>query len=253
MTITIILYIIIIILLLYYLFNNTYEYYSNNNVIPKIIIQTWKSHDIPDKYKDDIQSIKDHNKDYNIMLFSDEDIIKFLKTNYPKYYESFIKLPINIQKIDYFRYIAIYHYGGFYFDLDITSFKSLDDLLNKNCIFPVDTHMDYHGYDNERYKPYENKINILLGQYAFAAAPKHPFIKLLIDNIHNNIDKYIEESKTEYGKTLNYVYKTTGPDYVTDMYLLYLNNNKNDITILEHPLGQFFGNYAKHNYYGTWK
>ena len=69
MTITIILYIIILLLLLYYLFNNTYEYYSYNNNIPKIIIQTWKTHDIPDKYKDDIQSIKDHNKYYNIMLF----------------------------------------------------------------------------------------------------------------------------------------------------------------------------------------
>ena len=93
-------------------------------------------------------------------------------------------------------------------------------------------------------------MKILLGQYAFAAVPKHEFIKLLIDNIHNNIDKYIELYNL-YGEKIQYVYSSTGPDYVTDIYINYQNKEK--IHILEYDIAQYFGKYAKHNHYGTWK
>ena len=48
-----------------------------------------------------------------------------------------------------------------------------------------------------------------------------------------------------------YVYQSTGPDFVTDVYMNYKNKYK--IKILEYNVGQYFGKYAKHNYYGTWK
>ena len=93
-------------------------------------------------------------------------------------------------------------------------------------------------------------MKILLGQYAFAAKPRNEFIKLLIDKIHNNIDKYIENYKKN-GDKHQYVYSSTGPDYVTDVYMDY--NKKDSIHILDFDLQQFFGKYAKHNHYGTWK
>ena len=224
---------------------------EESELIPKIIIQTWKSNEIPEKYNKDIESIKKFNPDFEIKFFSDQDIEDFLKNNYLEYYDVYVKLPIKIQKIDYFRYVAIYHYGGFYFDLDILGLKPISELCNKSCIFPVDTHITKYMYSKNRFKFYKNKINVLLGQYAFAAKPKHPFIKEIIERINKNLEKYIIESKTPYGKTNEYIYKSTGPDFVTNMYLYY--KDKNDITILHHSRGQYFGNYAKHNGYGTWK
>ena len=104
--------IIILIIIIFYCINTSLKFksitYENfeNNTIPKIIIQTWKTNIIPNKYKSDIQSVKQFNPDYQYLFFTDEDIDYFLKKNYPEYYKSYVKLPIKIQQIDYFRYIA---------------------------------------------------------------------------------------------------------------------------------------------------
>ena len=247
---------IITILIFYYLNNQLkkknikFENFQNNS-IPKIIIQTWKTKNIPEKYKNDIQSVKNYNKNYQYIFFSDDDIEYFLKINYPKYYETYKKLPVKIQKIDFFRYIAVYHYGGFYFDLDITGLYPLDELLDYECVFPVDLLITPNKCNRNRLKKYcALGMNILLGQYAFGARPNNNFIKTLIDGIHNNIDNYIKKYE-KYGETLQYVYSSTGPDYVTDIYIDY--NKKDEIHILDFDYAQYFGKYAKHNHYGTWK
>lgn len=218
--------------------------------IPKIIIQTWKDKDIPEKYHKDIETVKNFNPDYTYIYFTDEDIENFLKNNYPEWYETYQKLPVKIQKIDFFRYIAIYHYGGFYFDLDITCNKCLDPLLESSCVFPIDQHIK--NFNNSRFKEFSNKnISYLLGQYAFGAESFHPFIKKIIDTIHLNIDKYIIDIMDPEINFNVYVYKSTGPDFVTSVYLDY--PNKHNIDILYHKDDQHFGDYAKHNFYGTWK
>jgi len=230
---------------------------ENNEPIPKIIIQTWKTNDIPEKYHSSIESVKKINKGFEYLYFTDDDIDTFLKNSYPEYYETYLKLPVVIQKIDFFRYIAVYHYGGFYYDLDMIALYPLDELLNYKCIFPIDEFIYKERCSNVRFQYFCNKkMEFLLGQYAFGARKNDPFIKMLIDGIHNNIDSYIalnnkvkliNDKKTNF----NYIYKTTGPDYVTNMYYHY--KNKNDIHILIFDKSQYFGKYAKHNCYGTWK
>ncbi len=232
---------------------NTKQNYPNN-LIPKIIIQTWKSNQIPVKYSKDIDSIKKINSDFEYLFFTDEDIENFIKKNYPIWYSTYLKLPIKIQKIDFFRYIAVYHFGGFYLDLDMTGLKSLNGVLEYDCVFPVDQYIK--NCELERFKGYCDKnTNFLLGQYAFGAKPKHPFVKLLIENINKNIDYYIEQEKKIIPNNENdfnlYVYRSTGPDFVTNVYLNY--SDKYNIKILHYPKHQYFGEYAKHNYYGTWK
>jgi mannosyltransferase OCH1-like enzyme len=250
-----IIFLILCILLIFYFFNksliNEKEHFDNQYKIPKIIIQTWKSKDIPEKYKEDVDSVKKYNSDFEFLFFDDNDIEIFLKNNYPEYYESYMKLPVKIQKIDYFRYIAIYHYGGFYFDLDMRFLYPLsEDLLNYDCIFPIDHNLN-NKCNEKRFKNMcDNNMKVNLGQYAFGAKPQNEFIKLLIDTIHNNVDKYIEDYKKKNNKHV-YVYTTTGPDFITNLYMNY--SNKSSVHILEYDEDQYFGKYAKHNFYGTWK
>lgn len=229
---------------------NIKENFSSNSTIPKIIIQTWKDNSIPEKYYNEVKSVKEKNPGYEFKFFTDEDIETFLKSTYPDYYETYKKLPIKIQKIDFFRYIAVYHYGGFYFDLDMECLKPLDDLLQYESVFPLDMHITQKRCveNSSRYDEFCKKdVKFLVGQYAFAAKPKHEFIKLLIDNIHEHIDVIVKNKNN----THLYVYRTTGPDYVTMNYLDY--NGVEKIYVLEHPEGQYFGDYAVHKYYGTWK
>jgi mannosyltransferase OCH1-like enzyme len=248
---------VLCILLVFYFFNkslmNGVECFDNKEKIPKIIIQTWKTKDIPEKYKEDVDSVKKYNSDFEFLFFDDNDIETFLKNNYPQYYESYIKLPVKIQKIDYFRYIAVYHYGGFYFDLDMRCLHPLEELLNYDCIFPVDDNLNDKKCGKRRFNNIcNNNMKVVLGQYAFGAKPKNEFIKLLIDTIHDNINKYIEDYEKDYEKHKHqYVYNTTGPDFVTNVYINYLN--KQMVHILEYDEGEYFGKYAKHNHYGTWK
>jgi mannosyltransferase OCH1-like enzyme len=262
------LYCFIILIILYFIFNIINYQLSikkmitnenfDNNTIPKIIIQTWKSNNIPTKYKNDISSLKKHNPSYEYKFFSDEDIDIFMKKNYPELFKTYQKFPVVIQKIDFFRYVAVYHFGGFYFDLDMLCFEPLDDILQYDSVFPIDLHMNNKRCNKDaRFKNYCDKnIKFMVGQYAFGAKPKDRFVKTLIDIIHNNIDDYIKEyniikdikrKKVQH----QYIYSTTGPDFVTNVYIKY--DDKKNIHILDYPQDQFFGKYAKHNHFGTWK
>jgi mannosyltransferase OCH1-like enzyme len=224
---------------------------DGKNRIPKRIIQVWKtwSEKSPQMFSSYVESIKKVNPGYEYMFFKDNQINQFLEQNYPEYYDTFLKLPLNIQKVDFFRYIAIYHYGGFYFDLDVKGVQPLDNLLENRCVFPVDEIITKEMCKLERFKKFCDKdINFLLGQYAFGAAPGDPFIKLVIDKIHMNINSYIHYF---IPNSDDYVYKTTGPDFITNVYSGY--KNKDDIKILHYDKRQCFGKYATHDYVGTWK
>ena len=251
--------IISIVVFVGYQYYNSYKYIDdvvktpiNSNetqYIPKIIIQTWKTSTIPSNYLSFVESIKQHNPQYKYMFFTDADIETFLKTHYLDYYQTYIKLPIKIQRIDFFRYIAVYHYGGFYMDLDMDCLQPFDELLKYKCVFPVDEIITKHMSNFPRYKSYYDRgYDYLLGQYAFAAEPKNQFIKAIIDKIHNSINKYIKQVNFD---SHDYVYKTTGPDLCTDLYMDY--HNKKDIYVIHNNKRQYFGDYAKHNYLGTWK
>ena len=234
---------------------------KNAEIIPKNIIQIWidfdkkldKSLDYPNSYGNFVKSVKKINPSFNYMFFNKEKIEEFLKTEYPEYYVTYTKLPVNIQKVDFFRYIAMYHYGGFYFDLDITALEPLDELLSYACVFPIDNFISQDMCSMNRYKEYCKKnMDFLLGQYAFAAKPRHAFFRKLIEGIHKNIDQYIRTFKTKkYEVFEDFIYETTGPDYVTDQYMAF--KKKESITILEYPERQYFGKYARHSYKGSWK
>jgi len=219
--------------------------------IPKRIIQVWKTwtNKTPEMFKEYTISLKNMNPEFEYIFFKDREIDNFLLKHYPRYYKTYTKLPLNIQKVDFFRYVAMYHHGGFYFDLDITALEPLDELLEYKAVFPIDEHINKPMCSLKRFnKLCDKDQHFLLGQYGFACQPKDPFVKLLVETIHENIDVYIENYVPN---SEDYVYKTTGPDFVTQLYVNY--PKKDDIHILEYEKRQYFGKYAKHNFVGTWK
>ena len=106
-----------------------YEYGSINNdnnnnnniiIIPKIIHQTYKTFDtIPNKWLYTQQLVRTHNADFEYMFWTDVTLREFLFTNYPYFLSTYDSYPYAIQRIDAVRYFLLYHYGGFYIDLDI--------------------------------------------------------------------------------------------------------------------------------------
>jgi mannosyltransferase OCH1-like enzyme len=207
------------------------------------IIQTWKTNEIPEHYRNFIYNLRGTNSENNFLFFTDASIITFIQENFPEYYQTFLNLKYKIQQIDFFRYLAVYYYGGVYLDLDVNITKNMSSLDKSVCNFPIEI-------KNE-------DGSMLLGNYAFYAPKGHPFIKHIIDNIANPL---ISEEEIQFAQENHsddkehvYVYYTTGPELVTRAYWSY--EDRASIKLLEPEPYQndCFGKYGQHCSYGSWK
>jgi mannosyltransferase OCH1-like enzyme len=238
---------------------------ENTIKIPKIIIQTWKTHKIPPIMEQLSNKLKYFNQDFDYKFYTDEDINDFIKKEYPEYYTFFNNFEYTIQKIDFFRYLVIYHYGGFYFDMDMDIDTSIGPLCEYECVFPK----EYNEQNINNKTNHNLNLSLYLGNYAFGASPKNPFLKLCLNNIYiqrinksdipNNNDRfkpYIKHTFSHMKKAQSYidhVLFTTGPILVSQSYEDY--TRKEDINIIEPtPFKKYaFGNYGTHLAVGTWK
>jgi len=217
------------------------------------IIQTWKTTDIPDQYINLVQSVVDHNPKWKLMFFSDKDIIDFIETQMPEYKTTFFSLSNKIEQIDFFRYLAIYHYGGVYLDLDMLVECSLDELYDNPCVckFPI----EYENIQDNIIT--DQNYHNLIGNYAFYAPAKHAFIKKIIDNIVNkrlSSEDVSKAQQTNGDSALDVeIYCRTGPILVTQSYIDFANNQNIELLSTTPFSPERFGKYAKHYCMGSWR
>lgn len=215
------------------------------------IIQTWKTTEIPEHYKNFVNKIKKMNPKCNYMFFDDEDIIHFMKSTTPEYYETFLKLTGKIQQIDFFRYVAIYYYGGMYLDLDIDIVCGFDDIDLEKCIFPIEV-------KNAGDELLASQSAPLVGNYAFYAPKGHPFLKNIIDNIvkqriPDEIILDAQKNHTDDSRDV-YVYYRTGPILVSQTYVDFGLADDSVMLIAPDPyMDNCFGKYGYHRCYGSWR
>lgn len=100
------------------------------DTVPKNIMQTWKTSNVPDKWKLGQASIVSWNLGWNYQLMSDDDNLKFMEIYFPQYVDRYKKLPYPIMKADTIRYAWLYVNGGVYIDLDYCAHESFDLLLD---------------------------------------------------------------------------------------------------------------------------
>lgn len=97
--------------------------------IPKLIMQTWKDNNLPDKWKPTQTSIKRYMPDWNYILMTDEMNRKFIQEYFPDFLEYYDSFPYPIQRADAIRYGWLYIYGGLYLDCDFELLAPLDELF----------------------------------------------------------------------------------------------------------------------------
>jgi inositol phosphorylceramide mannosyltransferase catalytic subunit len=158
--------------------------------IPKRIIQVWgalsatsaaattdKSADLPLFAKASAASMRSLNPDYEYLFFDDSRIEQLIDAEFRQYRPVFNSFPKRIQRYDFFRYLAVYHFGGFYFDTDVFLASGLDSLLEHGCVFPFE-HLSVHRFLYEQYE-----MDWEIGNYGFGAAAGHPFLEAVIKNV----------------------------------------------------------------------
>ena len=148
----------------------------NPNGIPKRIVQTAKTANLPLISQAASASIKLLNPDFEYCFFDNEQVAAFMRDEFPEYLNVFDNFPHPIQRYDFFRYLAIYRLGGFYLDLDVFLARSLTPLLEFECVLPFEE-LTLSAVLRGKYG-----IDWEAGNYAFGAAPGHPFVKAVIDN-----------------------------------------------------------------------
>src|ERR1700694_2583540 len=142
--------------------------------IPKRIIQTGKHAHQPLRTRAMTANLKLMNPDFEYLFFDDQQVRVFFEREFPQYRGVFDSFKFPIQRYDFFRYLAVYRYGGFYFDLDVLLASGLSGLLGHGCVFP------FEALTVSRYLRDHLGMDWQIGNYAFGAAPGHVFVEAII-------------------------------------------------------------------------
>jgi mannosyltransferase OCH1-like enzyme len=204
---------IILILILGFLIflNGNIEDFSNNVSIPKRIFQTHKSNEYilnNPKLKKARESWTKHS-DFEYNFYDDNKQDEFMKTNFSDIYDVYSELPLPVMKGDLWRYCVIYHYGGIYTDADTICLSTPNDLIKDGYLVlaPELTHN-------------------LFCQWTFAAPPKSPVLKNVIDN---SVER-LRENKDKYKENEHFVHYYTGPSVFSDGINTWMNENKYNVS-----------------------
>lgn len=182
--------------------------------IPKRIIQTAKNARLPLRSRAVMSNIRLLNPDYEYLFFDDGQVEEFVEREFPHYRAVFNSFPYPIQRYDFFRYLAVYRYGGFYFDTDVLLVSSLSPLLEHGCVFP------FEALTLSHFLRHQLGMDWLTGNYAFGAAPEHPFLEAVIKNCvrgqeHPDWVKPMMHGSPPLIKDEYYILNSTGPGVVS--------------------------------------
>ena len=169
---------------------------KSNAVIPKIIHQTWKTSRIPKKWLVFQDKVKALHPDWVYLLWTNADMDRFVKREYPQFYDVFINFERNIMRADVFRYLVLHRMGGMYLDLDYEFLRPFD-FQQQSLVLPLN-----------RSKAFGDPKDSL-GNAIMASVPDHPFWKKVIAELQNNPPKT---------STYKEVVAATGPEFLTRIY-----------------------------------
>ena len=180
--------------------------------IPKIIHLTYKSYNIPDVWKNTIDTWKEKHPDWEVRFWTDEDNRKLIATKYPDFLKIFDSYEYGIQRADAIRYYILYTYGGLYADMDITPTKNFSKMFQKICKKEV------YLIKTPQFKYITNCL--------MASKPKAKFWKYVFEDMKQSFHNQSMFWIGKHWKVMN----TTGPLMISRVYSQY--KNKKEVALL---------------------
>lgn len=163
--------------------------------VPKLLHQTYHTRDLPAPLTEAVERTRAANPGWEHRLYDDADIVDFISTEYGQDIRDIylgIHHKYGAARADLFRYLLMYRRGGVYLDIKSRPNKALDDVLR-----PDDTYVlsQWHG---ERFAGMGMGVHRALReiegteyqQWHIVAAPGHPFLKNVIENVLRNLSIY---------------------------------------------------------------
>ncbi|MEI6390559.1 MAG: glycosyltransferase [Verrucomicrobiota bacterium] len=228
----------------------------DQRICPRII-QTARSRDLPLLARAVVANLRSLNPGFEYQFFDDEDVNAFIRNEFPQHREIFEGFPFRIQKYDFFRYLAVFRLGGFYFDTDVFLAEGLDELCLHSCVLP------FEELTLSRYLRRRCAMDWEIGNYAFGAEAGHPFLDAVIQNcVRAQRDpawvKPMLKGIPHLFRSEFYVLNTTGPGLLSRT-LAENPNLAQDVTVLfpedvcDDRSWHQFGKFGVHAMEGSWR
>lgn len=144
--------------------------------IPRIVHQTWKTANIGTHSKDALEcsaQLKLYASDFYRVVWTDMEIMDFIKHSYPKYFPFYLKLNMNIKRADIARYLILHKFGGVYIDLDIEMKAPLSPLMRPSPSSPL-------AFITYRSKEFQNSHELFAGNAFFACPPRSKVLEAVL-------------------------------------------------------------------------
>ena len=97
--------------------------------IARIIHQTWKDENIPNRWLELQATWKKHHPHWEYRLWVDGDLRELIRVDYPWFLPTYDSYREHIKRVDAARYFIMHKYGGLYADLDFECFQPMDKLV----------------------------------------------------------------------------------------------------------------------------
>jgi mannosyltransferase OCH1-like enzyme len=158
------------------------------------------------------QACLEWHPNYEYKFWNDSSAEKLIREEYPWFLKTWKSYPYPIQRADSLRYFILYHYGGIFLDLDLHCRRSLGPLRRFEFISPA-------------------AYPVGISNGFIMASARHPFIKVLIDQLPLFNRNFILPYAT--------VMFSTGCMYLSAQYSLY--NDRCHLRLLDYKQHRLSG------------
>jgi hypothetical protein len=142
-------------------------------VIPRILHQTWKDAEVPERWRALAAGWRARHPDWAYRLWTDADLRRLVADHYPELLSTFEAYDHEICRVDTARYLLLHRHGGVYVDLDFECLRPIGPLLEGHRLVLGEepaSHLELTIVRRHLSPPRRIVCN------AFAAsAPGHPF------------------------------------------------------------------------------
>lgn len=131
--------------------------------------------------------------DWEYRFWTDATVDSLVQEIFPEHLTTFRAIKRAVVKADIARYMYLFAFGGFYFDIDYKMLRPIDEaLLSHSCVLPLSC---------------SSESSFRIGNAVMGSEPGHPFWADLIEHIFSTSElRDLAERKVE---------QTTGPDGLT--------------------------------------
>ena len=182
--------------------------------IPKLIHQTYKNRSLPPEIVRNIASLRLMNPGWTYNFYDNDDCIAFIRNEYGlEVLDYFLRIgqEYGAARADLFRYLCLYRLGGVYLDLKSGASRPFDEVLASDDSYLLSQWRNDGGTSFAGWGIHDELKKIAGGEYQqwfIIAAPGHPFLKAVIEQVLGNIDHYIPGL---HRTGAHAVFRVTGP------------------------------------------